>query len=142
MKVNVRRVSMRAVVDAVLRSEAGQQTLRSLWPYAVSTMKTEALQEIARLHMHGRQISPDDLFVVLDELVRRREASGERFRTNGEALAEFRRYYMPHAIYEPTIPHTLTPSPGGMECLGNGHWPGYECQCPDCDWYATVCFQE
>lgn len=35
----------------------------------------------------------------------------------------------------------LTPSPSGRECLGNGFWPGYECQCPDCDWYA-VCFPE
>lgn len=48
-----------------------------------------------------------------------------------------------HLLQEPsTIPPELTPSPGGRECLGNGHWPGYECQCPDCDWYETVCFPD
>jgi hypothetical protein len=36
----------------------------------------------------------------------------------------------------------LTPSPAGRECLGNGTWPGYPCQCPGCDWYETVCFPE
>lgn len=35
----------------------------------------------------------------------------------------------------------LTPSSGGKECLGNGHWPGYERQCPDCDFYET-CFPD
>lgn len=39
------------------------------------------------------------------------------------------------------IPPELTPSPGGLECLGNGHWVGYECQCPDCDFYE-VCFPD
>lgn len=42
----------------------------------------------------------------------------------------------------PEVPHKLTPSPGGRECLGNGTWVGYECQCPDCDWYQTICFTE
>lgn len=45
-------------------------------------------------------------------------------------------------IYHPEIPAELTPSPAGRECLGNGTWPGYECQCPDCDYYATVCFSD
>lgn len=40
------------------------------------------------------------------------------------------------------VPWELTPSPGGKECLGNGHWPGYECQCPDCDYYETICFPD
>ena len=35
----------------------------------------------------------------------------------------------------------LTPSPGGKECLGNGTWPGYQCECPDCDFYET-CFPD
>ena len=43
--------------------------------------------------------------------------------------------------YDPTVPAELTPSPAGQECLGNGHWPGYECQCPDCDFYET-CFPD
>lgn len=36
----------------------------------------------------------------------------------------------------------LTPSPHGRECLGNGSWPGYPCQCPGCDWYPTICFPD
>ena len=40
-----------------------------------------------------------------------------------------------------TMPPELTPSPNGRECLGNGHWPGYECQCPDCDSYEQ-CFPD
>ena len=41
----------------------------------------------------------------------------------------------------PAVPAKLTPSPGGKECLGNGHWPGYECCCDECDHYLD-CFPE
>lgn len=43
------------------------------------------------------------------------------------------------ASWEEHLP-PLTPSPAGRECLGNGSWPGYPCQCPGCDWYETICF--
>lgn len=35
----------------------------------------------------------------------------------------------------------LTPSWHGIECLGNGDWPGYECCCDECDYYL-VCFPD
>lgn len=38
-------------------------------------------------------------------------------------------------------PHTLTPSEQGRECLGNGEWPGYECQCDECEYFLT-CFPQ
>lgn len=53
-------------------------------------------------------------------------------KTAQEAWEEFKKHYMPVE---------LTPSPGGKECLGNGHWPGYGCQCPDCDFYEQ-CFPD
>lgn len=42
-------------------------------------------------------------------------------------------------LWEEHLP-PLTPSPAGRECLGNGTWPGYPCQCPGCDWFETICF--
>lgn len=129
MKVKVRRVSSAAAVaNAVLLSDAGQRVMQTLWPFTVSKMKTEKLQEIARMHMSGRRISQDALFVVLDELARRREESGKPFRSNEEAWAEFVQHYMP-----------LTPSWHGKDCLGNGeHGP---CCCDECEHYLT-CFPD
>lgn len=45
------------------------------------------------------------------------------------------------ALDHPEWPRELTPSPGGRECLGNGSWPGYECQCDECDDFLT-CYPE
>lgn len=56
------------------------------------------------------------------------------------AAAEFAELVLEE--YDPTVPAKLTPSPGGRECLGNGSFPGYECQCPDYDWFATICFPD
>lgn len=36
---------------------------------------------------------------------------------------------------------TLTPSPYGRDCKGNGEWPGVECCCDECDYYL-VCFPD
>lgn len=49
--------------------------------------------------------------------------------------------YIRNEKYDPTIPVELTPSPAGRECLGNGMWPGYECQCDNCENYLE-CFPE
>ena len=103
---------------------------------------TPALQTILRRHAHDKlrvDLTTDQLYEVMDELVRRREREDPNaFRSDEEALAEFRRRHMPH---EPTIPHELTPSPQGRDCLGNGSWPGYECCCDECPHYLT-CFPE
>ena len=37
------------------------------------------------------------------------------------------------------IAPSLTPSPGGRECLGNGKHPEYECCCDECSHYL-ICF--
>lgn len=144
MKVKVRRVSSAAAVaNAVLLSDAGQRVMQTLWPFTVSKMKTEKLQEIARMHMSGRRISQDALFVVLDELARRREESGKPFRSNEEAWAEFQAHYMPKEpgrLIDPTGT-PLAPSFHGEDCLGNGEHPGIECCCDECEHYLT-CFPD
>ena len=48
---------------------------------------------------------------------------------------------MEERLQELLTPHTLTPSYHGRECLDNGEWPGYECQCDECPHYLT-CFPE
>ena len=45
------------------------------------------------------------------------------------------------ARVEHMYPSKLTPSPNGRECLANGKWPGYVCQCAGCDFYET-CFPD
>ena len=35
----------------------------------------------------------------------------------------------------------LRPSPGGIDCIGNGTNPEIECQCDECDHFLT-CFPE
>ena len=35
----------------------------------------------------------------------------------------------------------LTPSIHGVDCLGNGEYPDYECCCDECDYYLT-CFPD
>lgn len=115
---------------------------------------TESLQAVLRNHAHDRlqvRVSVDQLYAIMEELARRREASGQPFRSSEEAWAEFVRHYMPREdavalagenLQENlTVPHTLTPSLGGKECLGNGNWLGYECCCDECDHFLT-CFPD
>jgi len=117
-------------------------------PY--TDVPTESLQAILRNHAHDKLkvcIGTKQLFYIMGELARRRKETGMPSRSAEEAWAEFVQRYLP--AIEPSeeellqalqTPHKLTPSPQGRECLGNGNWPGYACQCPDCDWYSTVCF--
>lgn len=138
MKVKVRKVTPKSVdyrkLDAMLQELADRGELSKLWPMTVRELPTDRLQRLVRMD----KLQLDELFVVLDELARRREASGAPFQSNEEAWAEFREHYMPHDL---TTPHKLTPSPQGRDCLGNGSWPGYECCCDECPHYLT-CFSE
>lgn len=103
---------------------------------------TASLQAILRNHAHDRlrvRIGIKQLYDIMEELVRRREQEDPNaFRSNEEALADLRA----RIAHDPSIPIELSPSPGGKECLGNGEHPGYECQCPDCDYYETICFPD
>ena len=138
MKVRVRKVTQKSVdsrkLDAMLQELADRGELSKLWPDTVRKMPTDMLQRLVRTD----KLQIDALFVVLDELVRRRELPGTPFRSNEEAWAEFQEHYMPHDL---TTPHKLTPSPQGRDCLGNGSWPGYACQCDECEHYQ-VCFPD
>ena len=122
-------------------------------PY--TDVPTESLQAICRNHAHDKlhvHIGTKQLYDIMGVLADRRKASGCYFRSNEEAWAEFVRHYMPRedavafageSLQENLlVPHKLTPSLGGKECLGNGKWLGYQCQCCDCDWYATICFPD
>ena len=65
-----------------------------------ASMSTEELQEILRKHAHGElQTEPDteELFEIMEVLSVRRdeEATMQAFRSDEEALAEFREFYMP-----------------------------------------------
>lgn len=63
------------------------------------SMSTEELQEILRKHTHGElETEPDtqDLFEIMEVLSKRRQQQNpQAFRTDDEALAEFRKHYMP-----------------------------------------------
>jgi hypothetical protein len=63
------------------------------------SMPTEELQEILRKHTHGElETEPDtqDLFEIMEVLSKRRqEENPQAFRSNEEAFAEFKQYYMP-----------------------------------------------
>ena len=119
----------------------------------VKNMTTEELEFFVRKDYEERVdgSNTDLLFAVLEELAARREAEGVKIRPVEEAWAEFVKYYMPELEeWEPSDemlraclakPYKLTPSLGGKECLGNGNWPGYECQCCDCDWFLQ-CFPD
>ena len=100
-------------------------------PY--SEVPTKSLQAILRNHAHDKlhvKVSIDQLYAIMGELARRREISGDPFKSTEEAWSEFQAHYMP-----------LTPSPEGRDCLGNGEHPGFECQCDECDHYLA-CFPE
>ena len=63
------------------------------------SMTTEELQEILRKHANGElQTEPDtdELYYIMEVLARRREEQDpQAFRSDEEALADFRKYYMP-----------------------------------------------
>ena len=63
------------------------------------SMPTEELQEILRKHANGElETEPDtqDLFEIMEVLTKRRqEENPQAFRSNEEAFAEFKQYYMP-----------------------------------------------
>ena len=63
------------------------------------SLPTEELQEILRKHANGElQTEPDtdELYYIMEVLARRREEENpQAFRSDEEALAEFRKHYMP-----------------------------------------------
>ena len=63
------------------------------------SMSTEELQEILRKHAHDEldtEPEIDELFEIMEVLsVRRQQQDPQAFRSNEEALAEFRQHYMP-----------------------------------------------
>ena len=63
------------------------------------SMSTEELQEILRKHTHGElETEPDtqDLFEIMEVLSKRRQQQNpQAFRSDEEAFAEFRKYYLP-----------------------------------------------
>lgn len=65
----------------------------------LDSMSTEELQEILRKHTHGElETEPDtqDLFEIMEVLSKRRQQQNpQAFRSDEEALAEFRKYYVP-----------------------------------------------
>lgn len=44
-------------------------------------------------------------------------------------------------MIDPATGILLTPGPGGIDCLGNGDHPGFECCCDECD-YFLGCFPD
>ena len=121
MKVKVRRVPRGMVaLNNLLRSPAGQRAMLEIWPQVASELETSTLEQMLRMHANDELpgVSIDVVLVLLDELEQRRIGD-----------------------YDPTVPHELTPSQGGRECLGNGTYPGYACQCAGCDYYES-CFPD
>ena len=63
------------------------------------SMSTEELQEILRKHAHDEldtEPETDELFEIMEVLsVRRKQQDPQAFRSDEEALAEFRQHYMP-----------------------------------------------
>lgn len=68
------------------------------------SMTTEELQEILRKHAHDEletEPDTDELFYIMEVLARRREEEDpQAFRSNEEALEDFRKNYMPKATQE------------------------------------------
>ena len=68
------------------------------------SMTTEELQEILRKHAHGEletEPDTDELYYIMEVLARRREEEDpQAFRSDEEALADFRKNYMPKATQE------------------------------------------
>ena len=68
-------------------------------PY--TDVPTKSLEAILRNHAYDKlrvKISIEQLYDIMEVLAERREASGYPFKSNEEALAEFRQYYMPYAL--------------------------------------------
>lgn len=120
MKVKVRRKSAKMdALDWLLQSPAGKRAMLDVWPQVARELETSTLERMLWLHANDKLpgIPIGAVFILLNELFNR------------------------HFDYDPTVPARLTPSPAGRDCLGNGRWPGYKCQCPDCDFYET-CFPD
>ena len=107
-------------------------------------IETASLRAILRNHAHDRlrcPIKTEQLYDIMGELAKRRQASGDTWRTNEEAWKEFVQQYCPaepseeQHIHKLLTPHTLTPSFHGAECLDNGDWIGCECQCDECPYF-------
>ena len=68
------------------------------------SMTTEELQEILRKHAHDEletEPDTDELYYIMEVLARRREEEDpQAFRSDEEALADFRKNYMPKATQE------------------------------------------
>lgn len=68
------------------------------------SMTTEELQEILRKHAHDEletEPDTDELYYIMEVLARRREEENpQAFRSDEEALADFRKNYMPKATQE------------------------------------------
>ena len=68
------------------------------------SMSTEELQEILRKHAHDEletEPDTDELYYIMEVLARRREEENpQAFRSDEEALADFRKNYMPKATQE------------------------------------------
>ena len=66
-----------------------------------NSMTTEELQEILRKHAHGEletEPDTDELYYIMEVLARRREEEDpQAFRSDEEALADFRKNHMPKA---------------------------------------------
>ena len=66
------------------------------------SMTTEELQEILRKHAHDEletEPDTDELYYIMEVLARRREEQDpQAFRSDEEALADFRKNYMPRAM--------------------------------------------
>lgn len=82
--------------------------------------------------MAKKQLTDDELDKIIAQAAREYDAL---------LMAYYDRICDDALMKEHLTPAKLTPRPGGKECLGNGHWPGYERQCPDCDFYET-CFPD
>ena len=66
--------------------------------YPYTSAKTASLQAILRNHAHGMlcmRIGTQQLYDIMGELARRREASGTPFRSDEESLADFVERYKP-----------------------------------------------
>lgn len=68
------------------------------------SLSTEELQEILRKHAYDEletEPDTDELYYIMEVLARRREEEDPRaFRSNEEALADFRKHYMPKVTQE------------------------------------------
>ena len=102
------------------------------WPQICRILPNQILDAV----IESERVDWDFGKPAADEWMRRHRLLNPDVKTAEESLADFKKYYMPHDL---TVPHELTPSPAGRDCLGNGDWPGYECQCDECE-HFQVCF--